>query len=111
MNVTTVRAVPAEAKAVEVAEAVIATEKKVANASKVTKRPWLYHGTQKIDAMSTRQLRGALRRTTRTRAHELPRERDEKAKVNKAALVDVALGIALEIVLDSHRHGVPSYLR
>ncbi len=75
------------------------------------RRPWLYYGKQKLESMSMRQLRGAVHGVARSRAKELPRERDEKVKVNKAALIDVALATALEIILDSHTRGVSLYPR
>jgi hypothetical protein len=113
-QVTTVRAVPALTDALtspELATSVEVAPKIVDKKPDWERRAWLYHGKQKIESMSMRQLRGAVRGVARSRAKELPRERDEKVKVNKAALIDVALATILEVILDSHDRGVSLYPR
>lgn len=72
------------------------------------RRPWLYYGTNKIEDMSNRQIRNALRQVCRGAQKRLKPQED---KTDKASLIEIAFATALEVILDSHMRGHSPYPR
>ena len=95
------------AKQVELAEVVIATEKKLA--------PKEVPYERRLSKMSTRQLNGELKRAIRRNylPHEIQlNEKTGAVKgVSKGALVDAAFAVILKIMLDNHRRGMSPFPR
>lgn len=95
------------AKQVELAEVVIATEKKLA--------PKEVPYERRLSKMSIRQLGGELKRVIRR--NHLPHEIQLNEKtgaikgVSKGALVDAAFAVILKIMLDNHSRGMSPYPR
>jgi len=72
------------------------------------RRAWLYYGTQKLETMSNRQLKGALKRVQKTAPARQRYDRDDKSK---PSYTGVAMATALEVVLDTFTRGGAPYPR
>jgi hypothetical protein len=109
-QVTTVRAVPVSSnEEKETMAAVVEGAAKIVERTPDWKRrAWLYYGTQKLETMSNRQLKGALKRVQETAPSRQRYDRDDKSK---PSYTGVAMATVLEVLLDTFTKGGAPYPR